>query len=64
MSCPTPELLDAARRVLMYIHHNKSVGLRYQHSRANDLLGFSNSDWATCHYTSGFVFMYNQAAMS
>eukprot|EP00965_Chrysotila_dentata_P007619 248235-Pleurochrysis_carterae.AAC.1 len=36
MSCPTPELLDAARRVLM----------------------------ATRHSTSGYVFLYGQAAVS
>eukprot|EP00965_Chrysotila_dentata_P213517 6187665-Pleurochrysis_carterae.AAC.1 len=49
----------------MYIHHHKTVlGLRYQHSHAGDLLGFSDSDWATRHSTSGFVFMYNRAAIS
>eukprot|EP00965_Chrysotila_dentata_P051699 1716008-Pleurochrysis_carterae.AAC.1 len=64
MSCPTPSLLDAARRVLMNLHHHKSVGLRYQHSRSADLVGYSDTDWATRHSTSGFVFTYNQAAIS
>eukprot|EP00965_Chrysotila_dentata_P086413 2851633-Pleurochrysis_carterae.AAC.1 len=63
MSCPTEPLLRAAQRVLMYLHHHKSIGLRYQHSAANDLVGLSDSDWATPHSTSGYVFTYNQAAV-
>eukprot|EP00965_Chrysotila_dentata_P209147 6185124-Pleurochrysis_carterae.AAC.1 len=64
MSCPTPQLHDAARRVLMYLHHHKAIGLRYQHQSNNELSGFSDSDWATRHSTSGFVFTYNHAAIS
>eukprot|EP00965_Chrysotila_dentata_P002519 81550-Pleurochrysis_carterae.AAC.3 len=64
MSCPTPPLMDAARRVLMYLHHHKAIGLRYQHSPTNDLIGYSDSDWDTRHSTYGFVFTYNQAAIS
>eukprot|EP00965_Chrysotila_dentata_P131634 4352155-Pleurochrysis_carterae.AAC.1 len=63
MSCPTPELLEAARRVLMYLSHHQAVGLRFEKS-ARPLEGFSDSDWATKHSTSGYVFMYNQAAIS
>eukprot|EP00965_Chrysotila_dentata_P185853 6135887-Pleurochrysis_carterae.AAC.1 len=63
MSCPTPELLEAARRVLMYLSHHRSVGLRFEKSQ-RPLEGFSDSDWATKHSTSGYVFMYNQAAIS
>eukprot|EP00965_Chrysotila_dentata_P046275 1538223-Pleurochrysis_carterae.AAC.1 len=63
MSCPTPELLEAARRVLMYLSHHRSVGLTFEKSSA-PLAGFSDSDWATKHSTSGYVFMYNQAAIS
>eukprot|EP00965_Chrysotila_dentata_P242135 6204715-Pleurochrysis_carterae.AAC.1 len=29
MSCPTPELLNTARRVLYYLSHHRHVGLRY-----------------------------------
>eukprot|EP00965_Chrysotila_dentata_P217921 6190300-Pleurochrysis_carterae.AAC.1 len=47
----------------MYLHHHKSLGLRYENS-PSDLTGFSDSDWATRHSTSGFVFTYNQAAIS
>eukprot|EP00965_Chrysotila_dentata_P134137 4436084-Pleurochrysis_carterae.AAC.1 len=28
MACPTPSMLDAARRVLCYLSHHRSVGLR------------------------------------
>eukprot|EP00965_Chrysotila_dentata_P173797 5737423-Pleurochrysis_carterae.AAC.1 len=47
----------------MYLHHHKSLGLRYEHS-TDDLAGFTDSDWATRHSTSGYVFTYNQAAIS
>eukprot|EP00965_Chrysotila_dentata_P063891 2117411-Pleurochrysis_carterae.AAC.1 len=63
MSCPTPELLEAARRVLMYLFHHRSIGLRFERSQTSRQ-GFSDSDWATKHSTSGYVFMYNQAAIS
>eukprot|EP00965_Chrysotila_dentata_P141227 4668009-Pleurochrysis_carterae.AAC.1 len=63
MSCPTDELLAAAQRVLMYLSHHRSIGLRF--SRApGDVAGYSDSDWAMRHSTSGYVFMYNQAAIS
>eukprot|EP00965_Chrysotila_dentata_P021467 711300-Pleurochrysis_carterae.AAC.1 len=55
MSCPTPELLEAARRVLMYLSHHRAIGLRFEKSAAS-LAGFSDSDWATRHSTSGYVF--------
>eukprot|EP00965_Chrysotila_dentata_P037606 1251410-Pleurochrysis_carterae.AAC.1 len=32
MSCPTDELLAAAQRVLMYLSHHRSIGLRYSRS--------------------------------
>eukprot|EP00965_Chrysotila_dentata_P135259 4472436-Pleurochrysis_carterae.AAC.1 len=63
MSCPTPELLEAARRVLMYLSHHRSIGLRFERSQTS-IQGFSDSDWATKHFTSGYVFVYNQAAIS
>eukprot|EP00965_Chrysotila_dentata_P077795 2566283-Pleurochrysis_carterae.AAC.1 len=64
MSCPTPELFRSARRVLMYLHYYKTIGLRYEHSRSDGLRGYSDSDWATRHYTSGYIFTYNRAAIS
>eukprot|EP00965_Chrysotila_dentata_P247649 6207872-Pleurochrysis_carterae.AAC.1 len=64
VSCPTNELLSAARRVLMYLSHHKQIGLRYVTVDDGELHGYSDSDWATRHSTSGYVFMYGQAAVS
>eukprot|EP00965_Chrysotila_dentata_P018884 629419-Pleurochrysis_carterae.AAC.2 len=46
----------------MYLSHHRSIGLRFAKS-SNPLAGYSDSDWATRHSTSGYVFMYNQAAV-
>eukprot|EP00965_Chrysotila_dentata_P226255 6195291-Pleurochrysis_carterae.AAC.1 len=63
MSCPTDELMATAQCVLMYLSHHRSIGLRF--SRApGQIAGYSDSNWATRHSTSGYVFMYNQAAIS
>eukprot|EP00965_Chrysotila_dentata_P205086 6182735-Pleurochrysis_carterae.AAC.1 len=64
MSCPTPDMLAAAKRVLFYLSHHRSVGLRYARSDNASLAGFSDSDWAARHSTSGHVFMYGQAAIT
>eukprot|EP00965_Chrysotila_dentata_P181126 5979238-Pleurochrysis_carterae.AAC.1 len=55
MGCPTDELLTAAQRVLMYLSHHRTIGLRFSKARAS-VSGFSDSDWATRHSTSGYVF--------
>eukprot|EP00965_Chrysotila_dentata_P083908 2769243-Pleurochrysis_carterae.AAC.1 len=45
MSCPTPELLKAAQRVLMYLSHHRSVGLRFEIAKgARGLLGLRLGD--------------------
>eukprot|EP00965_Chrysotila_dentata_P019617 651623-Pleurochrysis_carterae.AAC.1 len=64
MGCPTPCLLDAARRVLAYLHHRKHVGLRYELCPDATLRRHSDSDWATRHSTSGWVFTHGCAAIS
>ena len=63
MGKPTPQLLQAARRVLYYLHRHKEVGLRYS-SSPKRMEGMSDSDWATKHSTSGMVFMFQTAAIS
>jgi hypothetical protein len=63
MSRPTPELLVAAERVLGYLIRTKHIGLRFEASE-RPLHGYSDSDWATQHSTSGWVFMLNQAAVA
>ena len=63
MGKPTPDLLEAALRVLYYLDQHKHVGLRYQPSSAA-MSGMSDSDWAVKHSTSGHVFHYMSAAIS
>lgn len=52
MGKPTPELYLAAIRVLNYVYHHRSVGLRYGAYEFN-LIGMSEADLATRHSTSG-----------
>ena len=63
MGRPTPELLTAAQRVLAYLIRNRDVGLRYAASE-RPLFGMTDSDWATRHSTSGWVFVLSSAAIS
>jgi hypothetical protein len=57
MGKPTPELYHQALRVLYYLHHHRHVGLRYGAEEFEvDMSGMSDSDWATRHSTTGFVF--------
>ena len=63
MSRPTPELLDAALRVLGYLYRTRELGLNYV-AEMRPLAGMTDSDWATKHSTSGWVFQYCRAAVS
>ena len=63
MGKPTPVLYHQALRVLYYLHHHQNAGLRYGASEY-EMSGMSDSDWATRHSTTGYVFTYNQAAIS
>ena len=63
MAKPTPELMAAAQRVLMYLYRTRDLGLRYECDKAN-LFGMTDSDWAVKHSTSGYVFKFCQAAIS
>lgn len=60
---PTPDLLEGAYRCLRYLHHTRDIGLRFEASQ-RPLHGYSDSDWAVKHSTSGWVFVLNQAAIS
>eukprot|EP00965_Chrysotila_dentata_P164434 5429220-Pleurochrysis_carterae.AAC.1 len=48
----------------MYLYLHRTVGLRYVMLQHDDMHGFADSDWATRHSTSGYVFIYGQAAIS
>ena len=63
MAKPTPELHAAALHVLGYLYRTREIGLRYQ-ADSKPLYGMTDSDWAVKHSTSGFVFMYNSAAIT
>ena len=63
MGRPTPELLDAVLRVLGYLYRNRHICLRYEASKKT-LEGFSDSDWAVKHSTSGFTFHIGSATVS
>ena len=63
MGKPTPELLSAAERVLRYLYRTRDLGLRYE-ATDKRLHGYSDSDWAERHSTTGWVFILSQAALS
>ena len=63
MAKPTPALMAAAQRVLMYLYRTRELGLRYECDRS-DIFGMTDSDWAVKHSTSGYVFKFCQAAIS
>ena len=63
MGRPTPELFQAALRVLGYLYRNRNIGLRYVASDQT-FEGFSDSDWAGKHSTSGFTFHLGSATVS
>ena len=63
MSRPTPELLDAAKRVLGYAYRTRHIGLRYD-ATPTQLEGFSDSDWGVKHSTSGHTFHLGSATIS
>ena len=64
LSRPTPALYEAALRVVYYLHRHRHLGLRYEASSSPQIVGYSDSDWATRHSTSGFIFQYCRAAVS
>ena len=64
MGRPTPELYEAALRVLGYLYRNRHIALRYETARDATLEGFSDSDWAVKHSTSGYTFHLGSASIS
>ena len=49
---PTPELYEAALRVLFYLHHHRHVGVRYEADQ-HDMTCQIDSDWAIKYSTTG-----------
>lgn len=61
---PTPELMEETDRVLAYLGRHASVGLTYDKADAQPLSGFSDASWETRQSTSGWVVMWQGAAIS
>ena len=51
------------QRVLGYLHFHKDLGLRYSPGDST-LRAFSDSDWAVRHSTSGWVVLFQKAAVA
>ena len=63
MSKPTLSSLEAAVLTLRYLYRTRDIGLRFQASDRR-LHGYSDSDLAVKHSTSGWVFRLQSAAIS
>ena len=61
---PTPELLDCAKRVLMYLYTTRDLGLRYSRADKRVMSGHSDSDWGIRASISAYVFYLAGAAIS
>jgi hypothetical protein len=74
---PLPDLLKRAERVAIYLAGTADLGLHYTRTEekrtmnwapraraATDTEGFSDSDFAVAHSTSGYVFRLAKAAIS
>ena len=64
MGKPTPELYQAALRVLAYLYRTRHLGLRYEGRAHSKLAGYSDSDWGVKHSTSGHTFDLGSATIS
>ena len=60
---PTPELIVETDHVLSYLARHASAGLTYSSARS-DLRGFADASWETARSTSGWVILWQSAALS
>ena len=63
MGKPTPAMLKHAKRVLAYLYYTRHLGLRYEVSDTK-MMGMSDASFEVNKATSGFVFMYQKAAIN
>jgi len=63
LDSPTEEHWNAGKRVLRYLSGTTDIGITYGHDGSNNLIAYSNADWANCvntrRSTSGIVLMLN-----
>jgi len=71
MHDPKKPHLIAAKRILRYVRGAMEYGLLFSYgskSKKNEFIGYSDSDWCrdltNRRNTSGYVFMFNDAAIS
>ena len=64
---PTPDHLQAAKRVLRYIHSTAHLHLAFTISTESQLVGFSDSDWTgdknDSKSTSGYLFTLSEGSV-
>jgi hypothetical protein len=60
---PTPDLIHETEHLLSYLARHASVGLTYTRERGS-LHAFADASWATRYSTSGWVVLWQSAAIS
>jgi hypothetical protein len=60
---PTPELLEECKHVLSYLARTSDLGLTYTREHAR-LAGYSDASWETTRSMSGWVVLWQSAALS
>ncbi|XP_051133267.1 secreted RxLR effector protein 161-like [Andrographis paniculata] len=68
MSNPSKSHFAAAKRILRYIQGTKCLGIKYLRDENNELIGFTDNDWAGSQddrkSTSGYIFCLGSKAIS
>ena len=63
MHCPSPPLLIAADRILLYLNHHRDIGLTYDADVA-DPVAYADSDFSTARSTSGWLVKWHSCAIT
>ena len=67
-SCPTEAHLTAVKQIFRYLKGSINLGIKYERSADNHLVGFSDADWAgdmdDRHSTTGNLFVMSGAAIN
>ena len=67
-SCPTEAHLTAVKRIFHYLKGTINLGIKYERSADNHLVGFSDADWAgdmdDRHSTTRYLFLMSGAVIN